>query len=58
MARRNPYTLRKILVCSLCVSSVIFPDINIEDALVEKYVELIVTSHEENCLWRKRGCDG
>ncbi|TVY31040.1 mRNA export factor, partial [Lachnellula hyalina] len=30
---------------------------NIEDALVDKYVELIVTSHEENCLWRKRGCD-
>lgn len=29
-----------------------------EDALVDKYVELIVTSHEENCLWRKRGCDG
>ncbi|TVY53970.1 mRNA export factor rsm1 [Lachnellula cervina] len=30
---------------------------NIEDALVDKYVELIVSSHEENCLWRKRGCD-
>ncbi|KAH6679802.1 C3HC zinc finger-like-domain-containing protein [Halenospora varia] len=30
---------------------------NIEDALVEKYVELIVTSHDEDCLWRKRGCD-
>jgi hypothetical protein len=30
---------------------------NIEDALVDKYVELIVTSHDENCLWRKRGCD-
>ena len=30
----------------------------IEDALVDKYAELIVTSHEENCLWRKRGCDG
>ncbi|TVY85306.1 mRNA export factor rsm1 [Lachnellula suecica] len=24
---------------------------------IDKYVELIVTSHEENCLWRKRGCD-
>jgi hypothetical protein len=33
-------------------------DFNLEDALVEKYVELIITSHEENCLWRKRGCDG
>ncbi|PBP23233.1 DNA repair protein [Diplocarpon rosae] len=30
---------------------------NIEDALVSRYVELIVTSHDENCLWRKRGCD-
>ncbi|TAQ89367.1 hypothetical protein B7494_g2326 [Chlorociboria aeruginascens] len=30
---------------------------NIDDALVDKYVELIIESHEENCLWRKRGCD-
>ncbi|CZS92808.1 uncharacterized protein RAG0_03310 [Rhynchosporium agropyri] len=30
---------------------------NIEDALVDKYVELIVTSHDESCLWRQRGCD-
>ncbi|KAM3079459.1 hypothetical protein ACMFMG_005890 [Clarireedia jacksonii] len=30
---------------------------NIENALVDKYVELIVTSHDESCLWRKRGCD-
>ncbi|KAI0999921.1 hypothetical protein K3495_g8275 [Podosphaera aphanis] len=29
----------------------------IEDALVDKYVELIVQSHEQSCLWRKRGCD-
>lgn len=29
----------------------------IEDALVRKYVELIVTSHQDECLWRKRGCD-
>ncbi|KAI7779216.1 hypothetical protein LA080_001064 [Diaporthe eres] len=29
----------------------------IEDALVAKYVELIVTSHQDDCLWRKRGCD-
>jgi hypothetical protein len=29
-----------------------------EDASVDKYVELIVTSHDEDCLWRKRGCDG
>lgn len=30
----------------------------IEDALVEKYVELMVTAHQDDCLWRKRGCDG
>ncbi|KAH8776453.1 C3HC zinc finger domain-containing protein [Diaporthe sp. PMI_573] len=29
----------------------------IEEALVARYVELIVTSHQEECLWRKRGCD-
>lgn len=29
----------------------------IEEALVAKYVELIVTSHQDDCLWRKRGCD-
>ena len=30
---------------------------NIEEALVDTYAELIVTSHSEDCLWRKRGCD-
>lgn len=30
----------------------------VEDALVSKYAELIVASHQEDCLWRKRGCDG
>ncbi|KAF4507377.1 hypothetical protein G6O67_006019 [Ophiocordyceps sinensis] len=29
----------------------------IEDALVEKYCELIVASHQPDCLWRRRGCD-
>lgn len=29
----------------------------IEEALVRKYVELIVSSHQDECLWRKRGCD-
>lgn len=29
-----------------------------EPALVDKYAELIITSHAENCLWRARGCDG
>ncbi|KAG4032622.1 hypothetical protein MFRU_006g00920 [Monilinia fructicola] len=30
---------------------------NIENALVDKYVELIITSHDESCPWRQRGCD-
>ncbi|KAM0665580.1 hypothetical protein ACQRIU_005841 [Beauveria bassiana] len=29
----------------------------IEDALVEKYADLIVSSHQPDCLWKKRGCD-
>ncbi|KAF4976906.1 hypothetical protein FZEAL_6482 [Fusarium zealandicum] len=28
-----------------------------EEALVDKYADLIVNSHQEECLWRKRGCD-
>jgi hypothetical protein len=28
-----------------------------EEALVDKYADLIVTSHQDECLWRKRGCD-
>lgn len=30
----------------------------IDKALVEKYQEFIVDAHEEDCLWRKRGCQG
>ena len=30
----------------------------IEASVVDKYVELIVKSHAEDCLWRKKGCDG
>lgn len=37
--------------------SVLVPS-EIEEALVNKYAELIVESHQEDCLWRKRGCDG
>lgn len=29
-----------------------------EEGLVEKYQELIVDGHHEDCLWRKRGCTG
>ncbi|GKT57757.1 C3HC zinc finger domain-containing protein [Colletotrichum tofieldiae] len=28
-----------------------------EKALVDKYSDLIVTAHLEECLWRKQGCD-
>ncbi|KAL8669377.1 MAG: hypothetical protein Q9224_007742 [Gallowayella concinna] len=26
--------------------------------LVKRYTEMIVTEHDEGCLWRRRGCDG
>jgi hypothetical protein len=29
----------------------------IDKALVDKYAELIVTGHDENCMWRQKGCD-
>ncbi len=30
----------------------------IAESVVDKYAELIVEAHAEDCLWRKRGCDG
>lgn len=30
----------------------------LEEALVNKYADLIITSHQEDCLWRRRGCEG
>ncbi|KAK2592017.1 hypothetical protein QQS21_010288 [Conoideocrella luteorostrata] len=29
----------------------------IAEALIDKYADLIVSSHQQDCLWRKRGCD-
>lgn len=29
-----------------------------QEQLVETYSEMIVSGHEEGCLWRSRGCDG
>ncbi|RFU71763.1 hypothetical protein TARUN_10499 [Trichoderma arundinaceum] len=29
----------------------------VEAALVDKYAELIVSSHQSDCLWKRRGCD-
>ncbi|KAI4862672.1 zf-C3HC-domain-containing protein [Hypoxylon rubiginosum] len=30
---------------------------DIEEALVKRFIELIIDAHQEDCLWRKRGCD-
>ncbi|KAK3492542.1 C3HC zinc finger-like-domain-containing protein [Neurospora hispaniola] len=30
---------------------------DIAESVVDQYVELIITSHREDCLWRKKGCD-
>ncbi|KAI1211434.1 zf-C3HC-domain-containing protein [Annulohypoxylon truncatum] len=30
---------------------------DIEEALVKRFVELIVDAHQDACLWRKQGCD-
>ena len=32
--------------------------IDIDDALVERYKDLIVEGHSDDCLWRKRACQG
>ena len=29
-----------------------------QEQLVEKYREMIITSHDGGCLWRRKGCDG
>ncbi|KAI2472889.1 zf-C3HC-domain-containing protein [Annulohypoxylon bovei var. microspora] len=30
---------------------------DIEEALVKRFLELIIDAHQEACLWRKQGCD-
>ena len=30
----------------------------VQEALVNKFAELIVEGHQEDCLWRRRACDG
>ncbi|KAI1457005.1 zf-C3HC-domain-containing protein [Annulohypoxylon moriforme] len=30
---------------------------DIEEALVKRFVELIIDAHQDACLWRKQGCD-
>lgn len=30
----------------------------VEEGLVERYRELVVQGHFEDCLWRRRGCGG
>ena len=29
-----------------------------QEQLVHRYAEMIVTSHDSGCLWRRKGCDG
>ncbi|CAF9922214.1 hypothetical protein IMSHALPRED_005621 [Imshaugia aleurites] len=29
-----------------------------QEQLVDKYAEMVVTSHDGGCLWRRKGCDG
>ncbi|KAI9850387.1 MAG: hypothetical protein M1830_007029, partial [Pleopsidium flavum] len=30
---------------------------SVNEQLVERYADMIVTAHDDYCLWRKRGCD-
>ena len=30
----------------------------VEEKMAEMYLEKIITGHDEDCLWRRRGCDG
>ncbi|KAI9733930.1 MAG: hypothetical protein M1834_002585 [Cirrosporium novae-zelandiae] len=30
---------------------------NVEDQLVRRYSKMIISEHDQNCLWRRRGCD-
>lgn len=32
--------------------------VDIDNALTEKYREIIIEGHDDECLWRKRGCQG
>ncbi|PWW76418.1 zf-C3HC-domain-containing protein [Tuber magnatum] len=50
--------------CGVCKREVVVKveldeeqDSDITKAVVEKYKEMIVTEHEGQCLWKKRGCD-
>ncbi len=31
---------------------------SVNEELVQRYTDMIVTAHDGYCLWRKRGCDG
>lgn len=31
---------------------------SVTEQLVERYVDMLVSGHDEYCLWRRRGCDG
>ncbi|KXJ90508.1 C3HC zinc finger-like-domain-containing protein [Microdochium bolleyi] len=38
-------------------SSTTLPGQQVEEAMITRFTELIVEAHQEDCLWRKRGCD-
>lgn len=61
MGRKRKFISRKTLVGDFFPSQIIGGlalTNSVENALVDKYVELIVASHDESCPWRQRGCDG
>ncbi len=31
---------------------------DVEQGLAKRFSELIIEAHEEDCLWRRHGCDG
>ncbi|KAH7029499.1 C3HC zinc finger-like-domain-containing protein, partial [Microdochium trichocladiopsis] len=38
-------------------SAISLQSTQVEEAMVTRFVQLIVEAHQEDCLWRKRGCD-
>ncbi|KAG6034545.1 hypothetical protein E4U41_006505 [Claviceps citrina] len=40
-----------------CAKASVLASSEIAAALVEKYADLVISSHQQDCLWRKRGCD-
>lgn len=43
---------------SVSVTVSVTVDSGVQEAVVNKFADLIVEAHTEDCLWRKRACDG